>query len=131
MSLERLWILSSGWPVLLCAGLVLGFITVWSKKQRTHLAWFLPVLLLASVAFVLLTGEADSVLILVPEQLGIGVVALFPGVLLSFLAAWCVLELRTRNWLLVAAPALVCVASAPLAGYVASVAVCELISDCQ
>lgn len=88
MSLDHVMRLSSGWPVLLGAGLMLGCITVWSTEWRAHLVGFLPVLLLAAMAFVFVTGGAGRVLILALEQLGIGVVALFRGVVLSFLVVW-------------------------------------------
>ena len=83
MSSEEFMFPSSGWPVFLGAGLMLGGITVASAQRRAHLIWFLPVLLLGA-----------------------------------------------PRWLLFAAPAVACLASSPLAGYVTLVAVCELTGDC-
>ncbi len=122
--------LSSGWPVLLCAGLLLGGITVASARRHAHLMWFLPVLLLAAIAFVLVTGGGDSALILAPDQLGIGVVAVAPAVTVAFLVAWSLLRLGAPRWLLFAGPALACLAGSPLAGFVTVVAVCELTGEC-
>jgi hypothetical protein len=130
MNLERIIMLSSGWPVLLCTGIVLGGITAWSVRRRANLLWFLPVLLVAAVIFAFVTGSAGRVLILVPEQLGIGIVALFPGVAVAFLLAWWMLNLQAPKWLLVAGPAMACLASSPVAGYLSLVAVCELIKEC-
>jgi len=130
MSVDELVILSDGWPVLLCTGLILGWITLWAAEQRAYLLWFLPVMLLAAIAFVLLRSDAASILILAPERLGIGVIALLPAVTVSFLAAWGLLRIQARSWLLVAAPAVICFVSTPLAGYVARVAVCELVGEC-
>lgn len=130
MNLHELVVLSYGWPVLLCTGLMLGGITLWSAGPGAHLLWFLPVMLLAAIAFALLSGDAASVLILAPERLGIGVIAILPAVAFSFLAAWTLLRIRAKNWLLVVAPAMVCLACTPLAGYVARVAVCELTGEC-
>lgn len=130
MTLERVIALSYGWPVLLCAGVVLGCITVSSASRRAHLLWFLPVLLVAAIAFVFISGGAGRVLIVAPEQLGIGVVALFPGVAVAFILAWAMLALQAPKGWLAAAPALACLASSPLAGYVALLAVCELIGEC-
>jgi len=75
VSSEGFMLLSSGWPMLLGAGLLLGGITVASAQRRAHLMWFLPMLLLA------------------------------------------------------ATPAVACLASSPLAGYVTLVAVCELTGE--
>jgi hypothetical protein len=111
MSLDLLLSLSSGWQVLLITGLLLGWITLSSVERRTQLLWFLPVLLLAAVTFLLVTDTADSAL-------------------LSFIVAWCVLLLRAPDWILVGAPAVVCLLSSPLVGYVALTAVCELTGDC-
>ena len=130
MSLDLLLSLTSGWQVLLFTGLLFGLITLSSVERRTQLLWFLPVLLLAAVTFLLVTGTADSALLLAPERLGIGVVALMPAVALSFVVAWCVLRFRAPDWILVGAPAVVCLLSSPLVGYVALTAVCELTGDC-
>lgn len=130
VSFDELIILSAAWPVLLCAGLLLGGISMWSVQRRVHLLWFLPTLLLAAIAFVLVTSEAANVLILAPERLGIGVIALFPAVVLSFMVVWCLLRFRAKGWLLFSAPAMLCLLSAPLAGFLARVAVCELVGDC-
>lgn len=130
MNLDDFMALSDGWPVLLCLGLVLGAITSWSAERRAQLIWFLPVLLLAAITFVFVTGEAASVLILAPERLGIGVTALLPAVIFSFVVAWWLLHFRAKNWILVAAPTMVCLASTPLAGYLARLAVCELVGEC-
>jgi hypothetical protein len=130
MGFDELMTLSGGWPVLLCMGLMLGCITVWSVDQRAHLLWFLPMMLLAAISFVFFSAEAASVLILAPERLGIGVIALLPAVTIAFAASWALLSLRAKTWLLVAVPAMVCLVSTPLAGYVARVAVCDLVGDC-
>ena len=130
MSLDLLLSLSSGWQVLLFTGLLFGLITLSSVERRTQLLWFLPVLLLAAITFLLVTGTADSALLLAPERLGIGVVALMPAVALSFVVAWCVLRFRAPDWILVGAPAVACLLSSPLVGYVALTAVCELTGDC-
>jgi hypothetical protein len=130
MSLVDFMTLSYGWPVLLFTGLLLGFITVWAVSRRAHLLWYLPVLLVAAIAFVLITGEAASVLILAPERLGIGVFALLPSVGLSFVLAWYLLRFGAKNGFLVVVPVVVCLASTPLAGYIARVAICELIGEC-
>jgi len=122
--------LSSGWPVLLCAGLLLGGITVASVDRRAHLMWFLPVLLLTAISFVLVTGGGDSALIVAPDQLGIGVVAVAPAVTVAFLVSWSLLRLGAPRWLLFTAPALACLAGSPLAGFVTVVAVCELTGEC-
>ncbi len=119
-----------GWPVLLCMGLLLGYITLCAAERRSHFVWFLPVLLLAAIAFVVVTGAATSIPMLASEQLGVGVVALIPAAALSFVVAWCVLQFSAPTWLLVGAPAIACLVSSPLVGYVALVAVCELTSDC-
>ena len=120
----------SVWPVLLVTGLALGSITLASRRQRTHLLWFLPALLVAAVVFLWLTGEASSVLILAPERLGIGVIALIPAVTLAFAAAWCALRFEAGNWVLVGAPAVACIATTPLVGYIVRAAVCELVGEC-
>ena len=130
MSSENFMLLSSGWPVFLGAGLLLGGITVASVQRRAHLMWFLPVLLLAAIAFVLVTGGGDSALLLAPDQLGIGVVAVAPAVTFAFVVSWGLLALGAPSWLLFAAPAVACLASSPLAGYVTLVAVCELTGEC-
>lgn len=130
MSQELLVKLSSGWPVLLCTGLLLGYVTLWAAERRRHLVWFFPVLLLAAIAFILVTGGAASVPLLAPEQLGVGVVAVVPAVAFAFAAAWWVLRIRASSWLLVGAPAIACLVSSPLVGYVALAAVCELTGDC-
>lgn len=121
---------SSGWPVLLCAGLLLGLITLCSTRQRAHLLWFLPTMLLTAIGFLLVTGEAANVLILAPERLGIGVIAVLPSVVCAFFAAWCALRLGAANWMLVGAPAMACLVTTPLAGYLARAAVCELVGEC-
>ena len=121
---------SSAWLVLLCAGLILGFITLAARRQRAQLLWFLPTLLVAAIAFLWLTGEAASVLILAPERLGIGVIALLPAVTLAFAAAWCALRFEARNWVLVGAPAVACIVTTPLVGYIVRAAVCELVGEC-
>lgn len=130
MSVDGLIALSNGWPVLLCAGLILGWVAVWAAEHRAYLLWYLPVLLLAAIAFVLFTGDAALVLILAPERLGIGVIALLPAITFSFAAAWILLGIRAKTWALAAAPAIVCLLSTPLAGYIARVAVCELVGEC-
>jgi hypothetical protein len=130
MSAELFVKLNSGWPVLLCAGLLLGYVTLWAAERRRNLAWFLPVLLLAAIAFALVTGGDVSTPLLASEQLGIGVVAVIPAVALSFAVAWCVLHYRAPNWVLVGAPAIACLVSSPLVGYIALVVICELTGDC-
>ena len=121
---------SSVWPVLLVTGLVLGSITLASRRQRAQLLWFLPTLLGAAIVFLWLTGEASSALILAPERLGIGVIALLPAVMLAFAAAWWALRLEARNWVLVGAPAVACIVTTPLVGYIVRAAVCELVGEC-
>ena len=128
--MSNLAVQSSGWPVLLCAGLTLGVITLRSSRQRAHLLWFLPTFLLAAIAFLWITDEASSILILAPERLGIGVIALLPTVLLAFAAAWCALRFDAGRLVLVGAPTVVCIVSTPLVGYIARVAVCELTGEC-
>ena len=130
MSRELFVRLNSGWPVLLCTGLLLGFVTLWARERRRNLVWFLPVLLLAAVAFISVTGGTVSTPVLAPETLGIGVVAILPAVAFSFVVAWCVLHYRAPSWLIVGAPALACLVSSPIVGYVALVAICELTGDC-
>ena len=130
MSGELFAKVSAGWPVLLCTGLLLGYITLWGAERRRHFAWYLPVLLLAAIAFILVTGGPVSTPLLVPEQLGVGVVAILPAVAFAFIIAWCLVQFRAPGWLLVTAPGLVCLACSPLAGYVALAAVCELTGDC-
>lgn len=122
--------LSGGWPVLLCAGVLLGFIALRARERRAHLLWYFPVLLLAAITYVLLTGGAPGIPVFTSEQLGIGVVALIPAVLSSFVVAWYALEFQAPAWLLGLGPALACLLSAPLVGYVASLAVCELTGEC-
>lgn len=114
----------------MCTGLLLGYVTLWAAERRRHLAWFLPVLLPAAIAFVLVTGGEVSTPLLAAEQLGIGIVAVMPAVALSFAAAWCVLHYRAPNWLLVGAPTIACLVSSPLVGYIALVVICELTGDC-
>ena len=130
MSIDRLMSLSGGWPVLLFTGMVLGFITVRASERRTHLLWFFPVLLFAALAFLLLTGGAPGISFFASEQLGVGVVALIPAVLSAFIVAWYALEFRAPPGVLLVAPAAACLLSAPVVGYVASLAVCELTADC-
>ena len=120
----------SVWPVLLVTGLALGSITLASRRQRAQLLWFLPTLLAAAIVFLWLTGEASNVLILAPERLGIGVIALLPGVALAFAAAWCALRFEAGNWVLVSAPAVACIVTTPLVGYIVRAAVCELVGEC-
>ena len=116
--------------MLLGTGLLLGGIAVSSRRRRAHLMWFLPVLLLAAIAFALVIDDAGSVLLLGPEQLGIGVVSVAPAVAFSFALSWGLLRLRAPRWLLFGVPVVACLVSAPLAGYVAFMAVCELIGNC-
>lgn len=123
--------LSSGWPVLLGTGVLLGYVTLWAVERRRHLLWFFPVLLIAAVAYIQIAGGTVSTPILAPEQLGIGVVAVIPAVAITFAVAWCLLHYRAPNWLLVGGPAVACLASTPLVGFVALAAVCELTGDCQ
>jgi hypothetical protein len=130
MSSELFAKVNAGWPVLLCTGLLLGFVTLRATQERHHLLWFLPVLLGAAIAFILVTGEPVSTPLLAAEQLGIGVVAVIPAVALAFAVAWCGLRYRAPGWLLVAGPAAVCLVSSPLVGYIALVAICELTGDC-
>jgi len=122
--------LNYGWPVLALVGVMLGGITAVSSKRGAHLAWFLPVLLFAAVLFVLVTDGATSVLILAPERLGIGVMALLPAVAISFVVAWCLIRLGANDLWLFSAPLMICLLSTPLAGYLARLAVCELTGDC-
>ena len=130
MSAETLMSLAVGWPVLLCTGTVLGYITLRARERRAHLLWYLPVLLFAAIAYLLLTGGAPGISIYASEQLGVGVVALVPAVLSAFVVAWYALEFRAPAWILAAGPAAACLISAPVVGYVASLAVCELTGDC-
>jgi hypothetical protein len=130
MSRELFLALSAAWPVLLGAGLLLGYVTWRSTERRRNLLWFLPVMLATAIAFVLLTGGSVSTPLLAPEQLGIGVFAVIPAFAISLAVAWCVLHYRAPGWLLVGAPALACLISSPLAGYVALVTICELTGDC-
>lgn len=122
--------LATGWPILLLTGITLGYITLHAADRRGYLLWYFPTLLFTAIAYVLLTGGAPSVPIWASEQLGIGVVAVIPAVAASFVVAWCALKLRAPSWVLVVAPLLACVASSPVVGYVALLAVCELTGEC-
>lgn len=122
--------LGSGWPVLLGTGLLLGYVTVLAAKRRRHFVWFLPVLLLAAIVFELVTGGPTSMPIVAPERLGIGVLAVFPAVALSFAVSWGLIQVRAPGWLLMGAPTMVCLLSSPLAGYIAMLTICELTGDC-
>ena len=130
MNRETLMSLSAGWPVLLCTGFLLGYITLRAAERRAHLLWYFPVLLIAAIAYVLLTGGAPSVPTWAPEQLGIGVVAVVPAVALSFVIAWYALELRAPGWVLAGGPIVACLISSPVVGYVAFLAICELTGEC-
>lgn len=130
MSSELFAKLNVGWPVLLCAGLLLGSITLRAAQDRRHLLWFLPVLLAAAVALIVVSGEPVSTPLLAAEQLGIGVVAVAPAIAIAFVVAWCALRYRAPGWLLVTGPATACLVSSPLVGYIALVAICELTGDC-
>lgn len=121
---------STGWPVLVGTGLLLGCITMMSVKRRAHLAWFLPVLLVAAITYVFVIDDATNVLILAPERLGIGVMALFPAVAFSFVGAWWLIRFGAADWVLVGAPLIICLLSTPLAGFLVRLAVCELTGDC-
>ena len=122
--------LNAGWPVLLVAGVVLGLVTLWATERRRHLLWFLPVLLMAAIAFVLIAGGTVSTPLLAAETLGIGIVAVLPAVVITLVVSFFVLHYRAPNWLVVGAPALACLVSSPIVGYVALVVVCELTGDC-
>jgi len=130
LSVDELMLLAVGWPVLLCTGIVLGFIALRARERRAHLLWYFPVLLFAALAFLLLTGGAPGISFFASEQLGVGVVAVIPAVLSSFIVAWYALEFRAPAWLLALGPAVACLISAPVVGYVASLAVCELTGEC-
>lgn len=130
MSRDTLVSLSAGWPVLLCAGVLLGYVTLRATERRVHLLWYFPVLLGAAIAYILLVGGAESIPTFASEQLGIGVVAMVPAVALAFVVAWYALEFRAPDWVLVAGPILACLVSSPVVGYVAFLAVCELTSEC-
>jgi len=118
------------WPVLLVAGLLLGCATSWASDRRANLMWFFPVLLVASVAFVMITGGSVSTPLIAPEKLGVGVVAMSIPVAVSFAVACWVLHVRAPRWILVAAPALSCLLCTPIAGYVGILTICELTGDC-
>lgn len=130
MSRDTIVSLSAGWPVLLCAGVLLGYVTLRAAERRAHLLWYFPVLLGAAVAYIMLVGGAQSIPTFASEQLGIGVVAVVPAVALAFVVAWYALELRAPAWVLVGGPVVACLVSAPVVGYVASLAVCELTGEC-
>lgn len=130
MDYDTLVKLCAAWPVLLVTGLLLGCATSWAAAERANLMWFFPVLLTASVAFVMVTGGSVSTPLIAPEKLGVGVVAMAAPVAISFAAALVVLHMRAPKWVLVSAPALACILSTPLAGFVASVTICELTGDC-
>ena len=122
--------LSAGWPVLLGTGLLLGYVTLLAAERRRHFVWFLPVLLVSAIVFVLATVAPTSTPLVAPERLGIGVVAVLPAVALAFAVAWGAIRLRAPGWLLVGAPAVTCLLSSPLVGFVAVVTICELTGDC-
>jgi hypothetical protein len=130
VSLELFLELNSGWPVLFGTGLLLGYITLLAAERRRHLVWFLPVLLLAAIGYVLVTDFPTSTPLVAPERLGIGVVAVFPAVALSFAAAWSVIRVGAPGWVLVGAPAVTCLMSSPVVGYIAFATICELTGDC-
>lgn len=115
---------------MLGTGLLLGYVTLLAAERHRHLVWFLPVLLLAAIVFMLVTAGPTSTPLVVPERLGIGVVAVLPGIALTFAVAWCLIQVRAPGWLLVVAPAMTCVLSSPIVGYVAVVTICELTGDC-
>lgn len=122
--------LFAAWPVLLVAGLLLGCATTWAVERRANLMWFFPVLLVASAAFVMVTGGSVSTPLIAPEKLGVGVVAMAVPVAVSLAVAAWVLHLRAPHWVLVAAPALACLLCTPIAGYVGLLTICELTGDC-
>lgn len=123
--------LISGWPVISCTSLLLGYVTFWSLDRRRHLVWYLPVLLAAAIAFVLVAGGPISTPLLAAETLGIGIVAVFPAVAIAFVVACLVLHYRAPAWMLFCAPAIACLLSTPIVGYVARFVVCELTGDCM
>ena len=101
MSQELFIRLNAGWPVLLTAGVLLGFVTLWAKQQARNLAWFLPVLLVAAIAFVLVAGGKVSTPLLAAETLGIGIVAVLPAIAIAFAVSCLVLFVRAPSWLVV------------------------------
>lgn len=120
----------TAWPVLLAAGVLLGFATSWAENQRANLLWFFPVLLVASVAFVMVIGGSVSTPLIAPEKLGVGVVAMAIPVAVSFAVALWVLYIEAPRSILIAAPALTCLLCTPIAGYVGRIVICELTGDC-
>ena len=122
--------LSAAWPVLLATGVLIGLATSWASDQRTNLMWFFPILLVSSAAFVMATGGSVSTPLTAPEKLGVGVVSMAIPVAVSFVVSLWVLHVRARRWVLVAAPALACLACTPIAGYVGLLTICELTGDC-
>lgn len=122
--------LFAAWPVLLVTGLVIGWVTTWAADQRANLMWFFPVLLIASVAFVMVTGGSVSTPLIAPEKLGVGVVAMAIPIAVSFVVALWVLHVRAQRWVLIAAPALACLLCTPIAGYMGILTICELTGDC-
>ncbi len=130
MKLDDIPQLNYGWPVLALAGVMLGCVTMVSARRRAHLAWFLPVLLFAALLFVLFTDGVTSVLILAPERLGIGVMALAPAVAISCVAAWLLIRFGANDLWLFSVPLMICLLCTPLAGYLARLAVCELTGEC-
>lgn len=130
MDPELFFKLYAAWPVLLAAGVLVGFATSWASDQRTNLIWFFPILLVSSVAFVMATGGSVSTPLTTPEKLGVGVVSMAIPIAVSFVVSLWVLHVRARRWALVAAPALACLACTPIAGYVGLLTICELTGDC-
>jgi hypothetical protein len=123
--------LSSGAPMFLCIGALLGYLNVRAAKQRLFLLCFLPGYFLAAVGFVVATVFATAVLPLpAPKKLAVGLIAVAPAVLLSFVSAVFVLLVRAPRWVLFAVPALACVVCSPLAGYLALLFVCAFGGDC-
>jgi hypothetical protein len=88
------------------------------------------VLLFAALLFVLFTDGVTSVLILAPERLGIGVMALAPAVAISCVAAWLLIRFGANDLWLFSVPLMICLLCTPLAGYLARLAVCELTGEC-
>lgn len=118
------------WPILAGVGLLLGWVNLWARENVAHFAWYFPILLLGAVVYLLVTGGVESILVLGPEQLGIGVVAMLPVVVLAFVAALVALRLRAPQWVLFAVPVVIALAGVPVADRIVQESICELTNEC-